>query len=113
MKRIGAAADIPPGTVRAFGDLTVGNANGEFFATGGKCRHLGADLAKGSIDEVQDCLIEAKQKAFLDDAHFDRLYTLSRRAAGTNVNYQKYLRRCIETGTKPWLKAIDDEPQNP
>lgn len=56
MKRIGAAADIPPGTVMAFGDLAVGNANGEFFATSSKCRHLGADLAKGSIDD-DGCLV--------------------------------------------------------
>lgn len=56
MKLIGAAADIPPGTVMAFGDVVVGNANGSFFATQGTCRHLGADLAKGSIDE-DGCLV--------------------------------------------------------
>jgi len=77
------------------------------FRPGENVRFL--EFAKGSIDEVQDCLIEAKQKRFLDDTHFDRFWMLSRRAAGTNMNYQKYLRRCLETDRKPWLDAIDDE----
>jgi len=74
-------------------------------------RFLG--FAKGSIAEVQDCLIEAKEKAYLDDKHFDRVWTLSRRAIGTNVNYQKYLRWCLDTGTKPWLKANELETLKP
>lgn len=39
-----------------FEGLVVGNANGTFFATSGRCRHLGADLAKGSIDD-DGCLV--------------------------------------------------------
>jgi len=66
------------------------------------------EFAKGSIGEVQDCLIEAKQKKYINEQLFDRLWTLSRRAAGTNVNYQKYLRWCTRTGAKPWLKAGDE-----
>jgi nitrite reductase/ring-hydroxylating ferredoxin subunit len=34
----------------------VGNANGELFAVSRRCRHLGADLAKGSIDR-EGCLV--------------------------------------------------------
>jgi len=81
------------------------------FRPGENVRFL--EFAKGSIDEVQDCLIEAQQKRFLAGTYFDRLWTLSRRAAGTNMNYQKYLRRCIETGRKPWLDASDDETLGP
>lgn len=56
MKRIGPASDFPPGAVRAFENVVVGNADGTFFATGSKCRHLGADLTKGSIDD-DGCLV--------------------------------------------------------
>jgi four helix bundle protein len=62
------------------------------------------EFARGSIGEVQDCLIEARQKNYIDAALFGRLWTLSRRAIGTNTNLQKYLRRCVKTGAAPWLK---------
>ena len=62
------------------------------------------EFARGSIGEVQDGLIEARQKNYIDAALFGRLWTLSRRAIGTNTNLQKYLRRCVKTGAKPWLK---------
>jgi four helix bundle protein len=71
------------------------------------------EFARGSIGEVQDCLIEAKEKNYIDEAVFGRLWTLTRRALGTNTNLQKYLRWCVKTGAKPWLKRKgrkDPEP---
>jgi nitrite reductase/ring-hydroxylating ferredoxin subunit len=56
MRKISAAADVPPGTVVGFDNVAVGNAGGNYFATGRKCRHLGADLAEGSIDD-DGCLV--------------------------------------------------------
>ena len=47
----GSAADLTPGTVRGAGRYAVGNADGERFAVTRRCRHLGADLAEGSIDD--------------------------------------------------------------
>src|SRR4029077_4083937 len=38
------------------GRYAVGNAAGERFAVTRRCRHLGADLASGSIDE-RGCLV--------------------------------------------------------
>jgi nitrite reductase/ring-hydroxylating ferredoxin subunit len=55
MRKIGPATDVPPGTVIGFEDVAVGNADGDYFATSRKCRHLGADLANGSIDD--GCLV--------------------------------------------------------
>jgi nitrite reductase/ring-hydroxylating ferredoxin subunit len=52
----GSAAEIVPGFVRGAGRYAVGNANGELFAVSRRCRHLGADLAKGSIDR-EGCLV--------------------------------------------------------
>lgn len=56
MKKIGAANDVPPGTVTSMGGYAVGNHNGEYFATSRRCRHLGADLSNGSIDS-KGCLV--------------------------------------------------------
>lgn len=48
---VGPASELTPGTVRGAGRYAVGNADGELFAVTRRCRHLMADLAKGSIDE--------------------------------------------------------------
>jgi nitrite reductase/ring-hydroxylating ferredoxin subunit len=55
MANIGPAADFPAGTVRGAERYAVGN-NGEYFAVSRRCRHLGADLANGSID-ADGCLV--------------------------------------------------------
>jgi four helix bundle protein len=72
------------------------------------------EFAKASICELQDCLIEAHEKKYIDQSTFDRLWALTRRALGTNTNYMKYLRRCIRTDEKPWLKQERSrKPQAP
>jgi nitrite reductase/ring-hydroxylating ferredoxin subunit len=48
---VGRVEELPPGTVTGAGRYAVGNAGGEYFAVGRRCRHLGADLAGGSLDE--------------------------------------------------------------
>ena len=53
---VGAAAELPPGVVRGVGRYAVGNADGDRFAVTRRCRHLGADLANGSIDDDR-CLV--------------------------------------------------------
>lgn len=55
MTRIGPAADLPPGTVTRVDAYAVGN-NGEPFAVSRRCRHLGGELDKGSID-ADGCLV--------------------------------------------------------
>lgn len=52
----GPAAELPPGTVTGAGRFAVGNKGGERFAVTRRCRHLMADLARGSIDE-EGCLV--------------------------------------------------------
>lgn len=49
------AQDVPEGSVTGVDSYAVGN-NGEYFAVGRRCRHLGADLADGSIDD-DGCLV--------------------------------------------------------
>ena len=46
---------VPPGSVTGVAGYAVGD-NGEYFAVGRRCRHLGADLAEGSID-ADGCLV--------------------------------------------------------
>ena len=60
------------------------------------------EFARASLCEVQDGLIEAKQKTYIDDELHDRLWTLSKRALAANTNYMKYLHRCIRSGDKRW-----------
>ena len=54
--RVGTASELGPGQVVGAGAWAVGNAGGKYFAVSRRCRHLGADLAKGSIDG-QGCLV--------------------------------------------------------
>ena len=48
------------------------------------------------------CVVIAPKKEDLpievDESLFERLWVLSRRSVGTNVNYGKYLRRCARDG---------------
>lgn len=53
--RVGAATDLPPGTILGVAGYAVGN-NGEDFAVTRRCRHLGADLAEGTLDP-DGCLV--------------------------------------------------------
>lgn len=48
---VGPVSEVTPGTVKGVGKYAVGNADGDVFAVTRRCRHLYADLAKGSIDE--------------------------------------------------------------
>jgi nitrite reductase/ring-hydroxylating ferredoxin subunit len=52
----GPAAELPPGTVKGAGRFAVGNDGGDRFAVTRRCRHLLADLARGSIDD-EGCLV--------------------------------------------------------
>lgn len=53
---VGPAAELTPGAVCGAGRYAVGNAKDELFGVTRRCRHLGADLAKGSIDR-NGCLV--------------------------------------------------------
>ena len=54
--RVGPASELASGRVVGAGRYAVGNAAGNLFAVGRRCRHLRADLAGGSIDE-DGCLV--------------------------------------------------------
>lgn len=54
-REVAPAAEIPPGAVVGAAQYAVGN-NGELFAVTRRCRHLGADLAEGSVDG-DGCLV--------------------------------------------------------
>ena len=47
------AAELPPGPVTGAGQYAVGNVDGRYFAVTRRCRHLLADLANGSITELE------------------------------------------------------------
>ena len=53
---VGPVAELAPGSVQGAGRYAVGNAGGELFAVTRRCRHLYADLSRGSIDD-DGCLV--------------------------------------------------------
>ena len=53
---VGPASELTPGTVKQAGRYAVGNIDGKYFAVTRRCRHLGANLANGRIDE-DGCLV--------------------------------------------------------
>ncbi len=53
---VGRASELGPGRVAGAERWAVGNAAGEYFAVGRRCRHLRADLAGGSVDG-DGCLV--------------------------------------------------------
>ena len=55
-ERVATAAELPPDSVTGSGRWAVGNVGGEYFAVTRRCRHLYADLARGTIDR-DGCLV--------------------------------------------------------
>jgi len=55
-RKVCATSDLPPGKVTGAGRWAVGNSKSDYFAVTRRCRHLYADLAKGSIDR-DGCLV--------------------------------------------------------
>src|SRR3569623_723937 len=54
-QKVGPASDLPSGSVTGAGRYAVGHGS-EYFAVTRRCRHLGADLAGGSI-ATDGCLV--------------------------------------------------------
>jgi nitrite reductase/ring-hydroxylating ferredoxin subunit len=54
-QKVGAASELPAGTVTGAGKYAVGRGDG-LFAVTRKCRHLRADLASGTI-AADGCLV--------------------------------------------------------
>jgi len=61
---VGPVGSLPPGKVTGVGDYAVGNAGGELFAVGRRCRHFRADLGGGSLDEQGRLVCPWHQSAY-------------------------------------------------
>ena len=61
---VGPPVDLPPGSVTGAGPYAVGNVGGEFFAVSRRCRHLGADLADGTLDDQGRLVCPWHQSAY-------------------------------------------------
>ena len=70
-QRVSSVDGLPPGSVVGVGRYAVGNRNGEYFAVTRRCRHLGADLAGGTIDENGCLVCPWHQSAY--DVHTGRM----------------------------------------
>ena len=68
---VGRTADLAPGAVTGAGPYAVGNIGGEFFAVSRRCRHLGADLADGALDDQGRLVCPWHQATY--DVHTGRM----------------------------------------
>ena len=68
---VGPAADLPPGAVTGAGPYAVANVDGEIVAVSRRCRHLGADLAGGKLDEAGRLVCPWHHAAY--DVHTGRM----------------------------------------
>ena len=68
---VGPVADLPAGAVVGAGGYAVGNIDGGLFAVSRRCRHLGADLANGTLDEHGHLVCPWHQSAY--DVHTGRM----------------------------------------
>jgi nitrite reductase/ring-hydroxylating ferredoxin subunit len=68
---IGPPAQLPPGTVTGAGPYVVTNIDGEYVALSRRCRHLGADLAGGKLDDEGRLVCPWHQSAY--DVHSGRM----------------------------------------
>ena len=68
---VGRTADLAPGAVTGAGPYAVGNIGGEFIVVSRRCRHLGADLANGALDEQGRLVCPWHQATY--DVHTGRM----------------------------------------
>jgi four helix bundle protein len=78
------------------------------FNPGEFARFLG--FAHASLNEVQDQLLDGRERGYIDQALFDRLWILSKRALGANTSLMMYLKDCAAKRRKPWLRGGNDLP---
>ena len=51
------------------------------------------DIARGSLNEVQNHLKDGVHRRYIEEQEFKELLTLNRRALGALARFQRYLRR--------------------
>jgi len=69
------------------------------------------EFARGSLGEVQDCLIDGRDRKYMDGERFDKMWLLSKRAVGANTSLQMYLKDCAASGREPW-RHPKPKPEN-
>jgi four helix bundle protein len=70
------------------------------------------EFAKGSLGEVQDCLIDGHNRKYIDGDRFDKMWRLSKRAIGSNTRLHAYLKDCAANGREPWRQGENPKPGN-
>jgi nitrite reductase/ring-hydroxylating ferredoxin subunit len=63
-EQVGSVEDFAAGKVKGSGAYAVGMSNGEPFAVTRRCRHFGADLANGRVDDEGRLVCPWHQSAY-------------------------------------------------
>jgi Rieske Fe-S protein len=91
---VGPVAELPSGAVAGAGGYAVGNIGGELFAVSRRCRHLGADLANGTLDEEGRLVCPWHQSAYKRAHRTDAARAAGRFREGARVG-------CLLRGADP------------
>lgn len=70
------------------------------------------EFARGSLGEVQDCLVDGHNRRYTDGERFDKMWLLSKRAVGSNTNLMTYLQECAAKGRAPWRRSKNPKRGN-
>ena len=62
-----------------------------FFRFNHREFHQFARIARGSLGEIQDALIDARDRGYLEEPEFSELWKLSEEAIGSTTGLMKYL----------------------
>jgi four helix bundle protein len=67
------------------------------------------DVARGSLNECQDRLNDARMRGYVDEREYRELLGLSRRAGGATGGLQRYLRGRLRRRGKAGIPQSDDK----
>jgi four helix bundle protein len=68
-------------------------------------------VAKASEHEVHDCLLEARQRRFINESECSEYSALARRAIAAATGLVRYLERAAESG--PFWRDTSSDPPDP
>jgi len=71
------------------------------------------EFAHASLSETQDALLDGRERGYLSDKPFDRMWRLAKRGLAANTGLMTYLKDCAAKGRQPWVKKNGEQSTRP
>jgi four helix bundle protein len=71
------------------------------------------EFAHASLSEIQDGLLESRERGYLADDAFDRMWRLAKRGLSANTGLMAYLKDCAAKSRQPWLRKDRERATRP